>query len=140
MICFLVKRPDPVKDACDSAEKMILFNNVNIEMNNIGGVLEINDRLKCAEECLKTKNCKAFTWAPTGHPAKGCQLKTSQGSWNWYFYLIKVNYLWNNNFRNPWKVQQLELLKIHTVEFLVFAAMEIQRKISCLITDTFMVK
>ena len=67
---------------------MILFNYVNIKENNIGGVRPIYDKLKCAEECLKTENCKAFTWASKLHHAKGCYLKTSQGFRN-RFYLFK---------------------------------------------------
>ena len=61
---------DPAKEACDSADKMILFNNINIRQNNIGGLRPIYDREKCAEECFKTQNCKAFTWVPSSHSGK----------------------------------------------------------------------
>ena len=88
---FLEILPDPAKEACDSADKMILFNYVNIKGNNIGGRLDIFTKEECAEECFRTENCKAFTWASKLHHAKGCYLKTSQGFRHRFFNLSEVS-------------------------------------------------
>ena len=55
---------------------MVIYENIAIQADNLGGKKLIYDKEGCAEECLKHNDCKAFTLSKYG-AYRGCFLKYS---------------------------------------------------------------
>ena len=56
---------------------MVIYKDIAIQLNNIGGILPVYDEEECADECLKNNDCKGFTLSKYG-AYRGCWIKYSK--------------------------------------------------------------
>ena len=68
MTILAVKEEDTEpKDVCAGKNEMVIYEDTNVNNNDLVRKKEIIEVELCAQECLKTEGCVAFTLSPSGH-------------------------------------------------------------------------
>ena len=55
------------KDTCAGKNEMVIYEDTNVNNNDLLRKKEIVEVDSCARECFDTEGCVAFTLSPSGH-------------------------------------------------------------------------